>query len=191
MRNSLLCLAAAAALTSGIAHAEPATYAIDPHHTYATFEIGHFGASVNRGRFDKKQGLVHLDKAAKAGKVEITFDIESINTGSVAFNRHLLAADLFNAEEYPTMNFVSDKFIFDGDKISEVTGQLTLMGKTAPLTLKAKQFNCYDNSMLKREVCGGDFAGTLDRTQWGMNYGVDRGFSKTVNLVVTVEAIKQ
>ena len=45
-----------------------------------------------------------------------------------------------------------------------------------------------DSPMLKREVCGGDFAGTLDRR---MNYGMDWGFPKDVRLVVQVEAVKQ
>lgn len=193
MRTPLFALAAAAAATlaTGIAQAEPASYAIDPTHTFVTFEISHFGAAMNRGRFDKKEGSVQLDKAAKSGKVEISFDATSVNTGTPAFDKHLQSADLFNAAQHPKISFVSDKFSFSGDKVSEVTGQLTLLGKTAPITLKANQFNCYQSPMLKREVCGGDFEATIDRTQWGMNYGVDWGFAKNVRLVVQVEAVKQ
>ena len=191
MRTSLIALAAAATLATGIAQAEPASYAIDPTHTFVTFEISHFGAAMNRGRFDKKEGSVQLDKAAKSGKVEISFDATSVNTGTPAFDKHLQSADLFNAAQHPKISFVSDKFVFNGDKVSEVTGQLTLLGKTAPITLKANQFNCYQSPMLKREVCGGDFEATIDRTQWGMNYGVDWGFAKNVRLVVQVEAVKQ
>jgi polyisoprenoid-binding protein YceI len=156
-----------------------------------TFEIGHFGTTTNRGRFDKKEGSVQLDKATKSGKVEITIDTTSINTGTAAFNQHLQSADLFDAAKHPTIKFVSDKFVFNGDKVSEVTGSLTLLGKTQPVTLKASQFNCYENPMLKREVCGGDFETTIDRTAFGMNYGVDWGFPKNVRLVIQVEAVKQ
>lgn len=186
---SLLAVAAAAAMTAGAAQA--ANYAIDPTHTFVTFEIGHFGASTNRGRFDKKQGTVEFDRAAKTGKVDITIDTTSVNTGTPTFDKHLQSADLFDAAKHPTIKFVSDKFSFNGDKVSEVTGQLTLLGKTAPVTLKATQFNCYDSPMLKREVCGGDFETTIDRTQWGMNYGVEWGFPKNVRLVVQIEAVKQ
>ncbi len=192
MRKSsfaLLALAAAAVLSTGAAQA--ANYAIDPTHTFVTFEIGHFGASTNRGRFDKKQGTVEFDRAAKTGKVDITIDTTSVNTGTPPFDKHLQSADLFDAAKHPTIKFVSDKFSFTGDKVSEVTGQLTLLGKTAPVTLKATQFNCYDSPMLKREVCGGDFETTIDRTQWGMNYGVEWGFPKNVRLVVQIEAVKQ
>jgi len=191
MRKALLTLAAATTFIAGSAIAAPANYSFDPTHTFVTFEIGHFGTTTNRGRFDKKEGTVQLDKAAKSGKVEISIDVTSINTGTAAFNNHLQSADLFDAAKYPTIKFVSDKFVFNGDKVAEVSGNLTLLGKTQPVTLKASQFNCYENPMLKREVCGGDFEATIDRTAFGMNYGVDWGFPKSVRLVIQVEAIKQ
>jgi len=191
MRLSLVPVAAAAVLLASTVSAQAASYAIDPTHTYVTFEISHFGTTTNRGRFDKKEGSVEFDRAAKTGKVEIVVDATSINTGFAGFNKHLQTAELFNAEKFPTFTFAADKFVFNGDKVSEVTGALTLLGKTNPLTLKATNFNCYENPMLKREVCGGDFEGTLDRTQYGMNYGIDWGFPKNVHLVVQVEAIKQ
>jgi polyisoprenoid-binding protein YceI len=191
MRKSILTLAAATVLLAGAAHAETATYAIDPTHTFATFEIGHFGTSTNRGRFDKKEGSVQLDRAARTGKVEVTIDTTSVNTGTAAFDKHLQSPDLFDAAKYPAIKFVSDKFSFNGDKVTDVTGKLTLLGKTQPVTLKASQFNCYTSPMLKREVCGGDFETTIDRTAFGMNYGVDWGFQKNVRLVIQVEAVKQ
>lgn len=191
MRKNLFALAAATLLAGAAQAATPNEYAIDPGHTFVTFEISHFGASVNRARFDKKQGTVQFDKAGKTGKVEISFDANSVNTGTPAFDKHLQGADLFNVEQFPTMKFVSDKFTFDGDKVTQVAGQLTLLGKTGPVTFKANQFNCYQSPMLKREVCGGDFETTIDRTQWGMDYGVSFGMPKTVRLIVQAEAIKQ
>lgn len=191
MRFSQLNLAVFAAATLGVAHAEPASYMLEPTHTFVTFEIGHFGTSTNRGRFDKKEGTVTIDRAAKNGKLQLTIDATSVNTGTAAFDKHLQSPDLFNAAQFSTLTFVADKFSFNGDKVSEVTGNLTLLGKTNPVTLKASQFNCYQHPMLKREVCGGDFETTIDRTQWGMNYGIDWGFPKNVRLVVQVEAIKQ
>jgi polyisoprenoid-binding protein YceI len=191
MRNSLLALAAAATLAAGVAHAQTATYAVDPTHTFATFEISHFGASVNRGRFDKKEGTVQLDKAAKTGKVELTLDVASINTGTPSFDKHLQSADIFDAAKFPTAKFVGDKFTFDGDKLVSVAGDLTIKGKTQPATFKANQFACYQSPMLKREVCGGDFETTIDRTQFGADYGVQYGFPKNVRIVAQIEAVKQ
>jgi len=188
MRKSLSLLAAAATLSTG---AFAADYAIDPTHTFATFEIGHFGASVNRGRFDKKEGKISFDKAAKTGSVDVSFDVASVNTGTPKFDAHLQSADILNAEKFPKARFVSTQFQFNGDKVIAVQGNLTLLGKTQPVTLKANQFACYESPMLKREVCGGDFEATIDRTAFGVNYGVDWGFPKNVRLVVQVEGVKQ
>ena len=181
----------AALLTFGAAQAQVISYAIEPTHTFVTFEVPHFATSTNRGRFDKKEGMVQFDRAGKSGKVEITIDAASINTGTGPFNTHLQSPDFFNVKEFPTLKFSGDKFIFSGDKVTEVAGALTLLGKTLPVTLKATNFNCYQNPMLKREVCGGDFETTIQRSQWGMNYGLSTGMPDAVRLLIQVEAVKQ
>ena len=137
MRNTLIALAAVASLSAGVAHA--ADYAIDPTHTFVTFEIDHFGTTTNRGRFDKKEGTVQFDRAAKTGKVDISFDVGSVNTGTAAFDKHLQSAELLNVAQHAKARFVADKFSFNGDKVTEVSGQFTLLGKTQPLTLKASK----------------------------------------------------
>ena len=172
------------------AHAESATYAVDPTHTAVTFEALHFGTSTLRGRFDKKEGSVTLDKAGKTGKAEITIDTTSINTGVPALDTHLKSKDFFNAAEFGTAKFSADKFSFNGEKVTDLTGTLTLLGKTQPVTLKATNFNCYVNPMLKREACGGDFETTITRSQYGINYGLP-GIPDNIRLLIQVEAIKQ
>ena len=191
MRHAFTTLAACAALAAAALPAQAADYAIDASHTSVFFEINHFGASVNRARFDKKEGAVQFDAAAKTGKVEIKLDAASISSGVPPFDKHLKGADLFDAEKYPTISFVGDKFSFNGDKVAEVTGQLTIKGQTHPVTLKARQFNCYQNPMVKREVCGGDFEAVIDRTQWGLSYGLDKVAGKDVRIVASVEAVRQ
>jgi polyisoprenoid-binding protein YceI len=89
------------------------------------------------------------------------------------------------------MSFSADKFSFNGDKVSEVAGSLTMLGKTLPVVLKATNFNCYDHPMLKREVCGGDFETTIMRSDWGMKWGIDFGIPDKVKLLIQVEAAKQ
>lgn len=191
MRTTLFALAAASLFASA-AQAAPATYAIDPTHTFATFEIDHMGATTNRARFDKKQGTVEFDRAGKTGKVEVTLDMTSVNSGTPNFDKHLQSAEIFNAAKFPTAKFVSDKFVFDGDKVKAVSGHLTLLDKTQPVTFKANKFNCYPSPMLQqREVCGGDFEATIDRTAFGLDYGVNWGAAKQVRLVLQIEAVKQ
>lgn len=191
MRKTLIAAGLVATALIGTAHAEVATYSIDPTHTFVTFEVTHFGTSTNRGRFDKKEGTVQLDKAGKTGKVELTLETGSIDTGTAAFDKHLQGDNFLNAAIFPTAKFVASNFSFNGDKVNEVAGQLTLLGKTVPVVLKATNFNCYINPMLKREVCGGDFETTIQRSQWGMGWGINFGIPDSVKLSVQVEAVKQ
>lgn len=192
MTKSILALSAIAVATLGAAPALAASYKIDPTHTFVTFEIDHNQTSTNRGRFDKVDGTIELDRAAKTGKADITVNVASVNTGTASFDKHLVAADIFNAEQFATARFVSDKFEFDGDKVDEIKGQLTLLGKTHPVTFDAEKFNCYESRQLQgREVCGGDFEATIDRTQWGVDFGVQWGSPKEVKLIIQIEAVKQ
>ena len=188
MKKTLLLTSAL--LAAGAAQAQSATYAIDPTHTFVTFEVTHFGTSTNRGRFDKKSGSITFDRAGKSGKVDISIETGSVNTGTVPFDKHLQSKYFFDSEAHPTVRFVGEKFSFDGDKVSEVAGTLTLLGKTNPVTLKAVRFNCFDHPRLKREVCGGDFETTIQRSQWGMGYAVP-AIPDAVKLLIQVEAIKQ
>ena len=183
-----LLIASLALAAAGVAHAQ--TYNADPTHTFVNFEVKHFGTSTLRGRFDKKEGSVTIDRTAKTGKVDFTIDMTSVSTGVAPLDGHLKSKDFFNAAEHPTAKFVGDKFAFDGSKVTSVTGTLTMAGKSQPVTLAASGFNCYDNPMLKREVCGGDFETTLKRSDFGVSYGLP-GIPDNVRLLVQVEAVKQ
>ena len=190
MKSFTLAAVSAALLAAGAAQAEPATYNVDPTHSAVVYEIPHFGTSTNRGRWQAKEGTVQFDKAAKTGKVEVTLDTSTVSSGVAQLDKHLQGKDFFDVAQYPTAKFVGDKFTFNGDKVSEISGTLTMLGKTQPITLKATNFNCYQSPMLKREVCGGDFETTIQRSQWGVNWGLNMGFSDAVHLLVQVEAIK-
>ncbi len=189
--NKPLLAAALLATALGAAQAQSVTYAIEPTHTFAYFEIAHFGTSTIRVRLDKKEGTIQLDRAAKTGRAEVTIDMSSINSGVAPFDGHLKSKDLFNVADNPSAKLVADKFSFNGDKVSEIAGTLTLMGKSNPVTLKATNFNCYTNPLIKREVCGGDFETTIQRSQWGVNYGLPNVAPDNVRLLIQVEAIRQ
>jgi len=184
-----LAVAATLLAAASLAQAEAVTYAVEPMHTYVTFEVRHFATSTNRGRFDKKEGSITLDRAAKTGRADITIDTASISSGLALFDGHLRGDNFLRVKDFPTAKFTGDKFSFDGDKVSAVSGTLTLLGKTQPITLNATHFNCYDNPMLKREVCGGDFEATLQRSAYGMSYGLP-GIPDSVKLVIQIEAVR-
>lgn len=174
---------------AGLANAD--TYVIDQAHTHARFAIDHMNTSTNQGGFYSLSGEVDFDPKKKTGFIDITIPMDSLATGIGAFDTHLKSADFFDVANHPTAQFKSTKWHFKGKKVTKVDGQLTMMGKTHPVTLTAKKFNCYQSPMLNAQVCGGDFEATIDRTKWGVDKYVDFGVTKTVKLAIQVEAYKK
>lgn len=166
-----------------------ARYVIDPTHTFVMYEMGHYGTTTNRGRFSTKDGIVRIDDTGKNGKVDIVMDMSSINTGVDLLNRHVQSKDFLNIAEFPTGRFVADKLNFSGDKVSEVDGTLTLLGQSRPVKLTASRFGCYMSPLINRQICGGDFETTVERSQWGVTWGIPFGFEDKIKLLVQVEAI--
>jgi polyisoprenoid-binding protein YceI len=188
---ALSALIAATALAAPLAaQAQNATYAIDPTHTFVTWEALHFGTSTSRGRFDKKEGTVQFDRAAKTAKVDIAIDVASISTGVAPFDRHLRSPDFFDAEKHPQARFVGEQATFNGNNVASIAGTLSFRGVSRPVVLTATRFNCFDHPFFKREVCGGDFETTVQRSQFGMTYGLP-GIPDNIRLLIQVEAVKQ
>ena len=132
-----------------------------------------------------------MDATGQNGKIDITMDMSSINTGVDLLNRHVQSKDFLNVADFPTGRFVADKIIVASDKVQEVDGALTLLGQTRPVVLKASRFNCYMSPLLNRQVCGGDFETTIQRSLWGVNWGLSNGAPDSTRLLIQVEAIKQ
>jgi polyisoprenoid-binding protein YceI len=192
MKHALLAAAALAttvtAFAQGAANApQAAKYTVEPTHTFVTWEAKHFGTSTSRGRFDKKDGFITLDKATGAAKAEITIETASINTGVAPFDGHLKSKDFFNSEAHPKATFKAD-FKVEGGKVASVPGELTLLGVTKPVTVKANSFNCFDHPRFKKQVCGGDFETTIKRSEYGMSYGLP-GIPDDIKLVIQIEAV--
>jgi polyisoprenoid-binding protein YceI len=180
-------------LIAGTAFAAPVTYQIDPGHTFPSFEADHFnGMSIWRGKMEKTSGTIVLDRQAKTGTVDITVDASSIDFGHPKLNEHVKSAEagMFDVAKYPTITYKGTIDKFNGDQPAEVTGQITLHGVTKPLLLTLNQFKCMQNPMLKKEVCGADASATLDRSQFGIDYGAKYGFKMDVKLQIQVEAIR-
>ena len=171
------------------AAAAPATYAIDVDHTYPSIEFSHMGISVWRGKFDKTSGTVTLDKAGKAGTVDITVDTSSIDFGHAKMHEHATGPDWFNVARFPTATY-KGTLKFKGDAPDSVDGQLTLMGVTKPVTLKINSFKCIDHPFYKKEDCGADAEGDLDRADFGMSKYAENGMGH-IHLRIQVEALKQ
>lgn len=168
-----------------------ASYQADPGHTFATFEVRHFGCSTVRGRFDDVTGHVDYDEVAGTGHADITINTGSINTGVAKFDEHLRSDCFFDSSKHATAHFVGNDFRHEGGKLAAVAGDLTLLGVTRPVVLTCNHFSAYESPVLNAHVAGGDFETTLKRSDWGMRWGLDIGLPDAVHLVIQIEAARQ
>jgi polyisoprenoid-binding protein YceI len=185
--KSLLAIATALAALPALADVE--TYNIDPKHTFPTYEIGHFGYSIQRGRFNKTQGRITIDTSAKTGSAEVTMDAASVSSGVDKLDEHLRGEDFFDAAKNPQITFKSSDFTFDGERVRQARGTLTMNGITKPVTFEVTQFKCGLNPLLMRKVCGADMTANIKRSDFGMKYALPM-LADEVLLRVNVEAIK-
>jgi len=186
-RALLVALACSAAASTSLA--APVTYNIDSAHTFPAFEADHFGGlSVWRGKVNSSSGKVVFDRAAKTGTVEVTMEMKSVDTGHDKLNEHLQTAEYLDVAKFPTATYKGTLAKFNGDAPTEVQGELTLHGVTKPVTLKILSFKCMESPMTKKEVCGADAEGTIQRDAFGIEAGKNFGFKMDVKLRISIEA---
>lgn len=185
------CLLAATILaTSSAAFAAPASYTLDPMHTYPSFEADHMGISTWRGKFNTSAGTLVLDKATGKGSVEVTINLDSIDFGLDALNTWATGSEFFEVAKYPQARFKGELTGLLPDAVAaQATGELTLHGVTRPLVLRIGSFKCIEHPVFKRDYCGADATATFNRDDFGIDAGKAYGFRMDVNLRIQVEAL--
>jgi polyisoprenoid-binding protein YceI len=103
-------------------------------------------------------------------------------------NEAAASAEWLNADLHPTLRYVGE-LRFEGDRLVGVDGRLTLMGVTRPVPLRIESFKCIRHPIFRREVCGADAAGSLDRADFGMRQYTADGAGRII-LRIQVEAMR-
>jgi polyisoprenoid-binding protein YceI len=184
------CLTSTSLLLWAIAAgAAPASYAIDPTHTFPSFEADHMGISVWRGKFNRSRGKVLYDKSAGTGSVEIVTELGSVDFGMDALSAWARGKDFFDVKKHPRAVFKGQLQSPVNGVPTQLVGELTLHGVTRPLTLTIHSLKCIVHPMLKRDYCGADAGGSFNRDDFGLGAGKDYGFGMNVDLRIQVEAI--
>lgn len=167
------------------------TYKFDPHHTSVIWNAGHNGHSSPHGILSNIEGTLTLDEAAPANsKLDVTIPVGLVATGIPKFDDHLKSKDLFNVAAFPDAKFVSTKVEKTGDKTAKVTGDLTLLGVTKPVTLDVTLNGISPNPMSKKQTAGFSATGTIKRSEFGMKYALPN-VSDDVKIQIEAEATKQ
>jgi polyisoprenoid-binding protein YceI len=176
-------------ITSMALPAAAESLTIDATHTWPRFEVNHLGFSTQIGRFNKTDGKIVIDAAAKTGSIDIKIDTASIDMGMEKWDKHMMSPDFFNVEKFPVIYFKSSKLKFDGDKLVGADGDLTMLGVTKPVSLNISGYRCGNHPMTKKAMCGADVTTSIKRSDFGMGYALP-AVGDDIKITIPVEAYK-
>jgi polyisoprenoid-binding protein YceI len=189
MRHLLSAFAAGAILFGGFsAQAAPEKYEFDKAHTQILFFVSHLGYSMSQGEFLDYDGhFVFDEEKPEESSVEVTIQTASIDMDDKKWDEHLKNEDFFNVSEYPEMTFKSTEITQIGADTGKITGDLTLLGVTKPVTLDVT-FNKAGPFPMNPDVYKAGFSatGTVKRSEFGMDYGLP-GVGDDVEIRIEVE----
>ena len=182
----------AAFLTFSVANAQ--TWAVDKAHSKVGFSVTHLMLSEVDGNFktfDAK--IISAKPDLSDAMIELTADINSVDTDNERRDGHLKTPDWFDAAKYPALTFKSTSFKkVDGKKYS-LTGDLTMHGVTKPVTLDAFLTGpvTMENQRGKQEKAGLKISGTIKRSDFGVGSSSTAVVSEEVEIKAAGEFIKQ
>ncbi|HEY9039676.1 MAG TPA: YceI family protein [Roseovarius sp.] len=184
---------AALTFAASSVHAAPEKFALDPDHTVVAFTVDHVGYARVLGIFGEVSGSFVYDTETQVlSDVNVTIGSASVDTFHDARDGHVKDRDFLNSDAFPEITFTAAGGTPTAANAGRVTGDLTLLGKTRPVTLnvtlnKAEPYPFGHG----RFVLGLSITAEIARSEWGMSYAVENGLvGDTVGVMIETEAMR-
>lgn len=182
------------ATSTGHQFPDAGSYEIDQSHSIVEFVTRHLMVTKVRGHFSSFAGTITVADPPEQSSVEVTIDAASVETRDPKRDEHLKGPDFFDVDNNPAITFRSTAVEVAGDNHFRVTGDLTILGRSRPVTLDAT----FDGSF--SDPWGGsriafEARTEVDREAWGLSWNValETGgvlVGKKAQLELTVEAVR-
>ena len=164
IRLAILILLASAVFPS-VSRAQVPVFKITTEDSSIKFAVK-ASVAIN-GTFDKWDAtLTFASTDPTTGVLDIKIQADSVNTGSGMKDNKLKSKDFFNADQDPSITFLSKKVVQTGPTTFDVVGDFTIRGASKPETLSLTVSGAGTGS--------GEIHGTMvfDRKDYGMNKGI-------------------
>lgn len=189
-RRTLLAAALGAALAAPAAAAD---FGVDPAHSQATFTVTHLTVTKVSGQIPIQSAAVSAGPNDLPTKIDATLDLKGVDTREPDRDKDLRSDDFFDVAKYPTMTFASKK-IESAPGGFTVSGDLTFHGVTKPVTLAGRLEGKVTDGKGRTHL-GYSATTTIDRRDWGLNWGKTTGgaliVGNDVTINLTVEAVSR
>jgi polyisoprenoid-binding protein YceI len=148
---------------------EGGAFALDPDHATIHWKVDHLGFSQFVGRFDRFDARLDFDpEAPEESSLEVVVDTGSVSTHVPGFAEELRGSSWLDTERHPEARFVSRAISVTGPDSGTVTGDLTLLGTTRPVTLDITFNGGASNLVTGRYTLGFAATTVIDRTAFGL-----------------------
>jgi polyisoprenoid-binding protein YceI len=167
-------------LCSAVNAKDAALWRMDPKVSKIEFTALHSGSKIT-GSFPKFSAKISFDKnSLSTSSVEIAINLAEFTLSYAEAKSTLENADWFNIKAFPQATFKSQKITKISENKFRIDGQLTLKGKSSPLSF---DFNFAEFSDKKAEAIGGF---SLNRASFGIGND-DTNLNKAVQDLVQVQ----
>ncbi|HTJ95175.1 MAG TPA: YceI family protein [Pararobbsia sp.] len=152
------------------AQAPAGTYQMDADHWSIVFDVGHLKYSRFVMRFDRAKATLQLDPNAPGNSaVKVSIDAASLDTNVKALDKIVSGSSFLDVEHSPTITFESTGFELTGTDTGKLTGNLTIRGRTAPVTLDVVFHGAAPNPLTHEPTVGFAATGTFNRSAFGIS----------------------
>jgi len=172
--------------------ADKSTWSSDKNHSKLGFTITHLMVSDVEGWFKTFDATITTsNEDFSDATVELTVDVNSINTDNEMRDKHLKSPDFFDAVKYPAITFKSKTFKKVSDTNYKVTGDLTMHGITKIVELDAL-CRMGTNPQTKQPIAGFKITGKVKRTDFGIGASMGPAMlGEEVSIIANAEFIKK
>lgn len=171
-------------------------WAVDPTHSEIGFKVKHMMFTNVSGKIKNFEATIESDNDTfENAKIEFSGTTNSIDTGNKERDTHLMSADFFDAEKYPTISFKATSFAKTGEGEYDLLGDLTLHGVTKSVRLST-EFGGEMKDPWGNTKIAFSINGKINRKDWGLNWNaaIEAGgvlVSEEVRLAIELQFIKQ
>jgi polyisoprenoid-binding protein YceI len=166
------------------------TYQVDSVHSYVLFRIKHFDVGYSYGRFNEPTGSFRYDETTPSNNsIELQVNAKDVDTNVAKRDNHLRSPDFFDVEKYPLIAFRSSSVKKLDNNSFQISGNLSLLGKTRPITVRVRQTGAGKDPFGNHRR-GFETTFTIKRSDFGMDFMMG-ALSDEVDLTVSLEGIRQ
>ncbi|UKT63340.1 YceI family protein [Pedobacter mucosus] len=170
-------------------------WTLDPTHSELQFKVKHLMITTVTGSLKSfSADLSSEGDEFENGEISFKGEINSIDTGNKDRDTHLTSGDFFDAEKFPSVEFVSNSLEKDGSDYI-VKGNLTIKGETKPVKLSA-EFGGIATDPWGNTKAGFTLSGKINRSDFGLtwNAALETGgvmVSEEVRILGELQFVKQ